>query len=327
MGRRASRGLLPLALVPALRRLAVVVVVAVACLSSLFLYARTWPPLAIIESGSMQHSNQTSYIGVGDTGDLVLVRATPRPGDVVTYVEGRARGYGTYGDHGDVVLYRSPTSGMRIIHRPMFRMVWNETAGGFDIPSLLALPRGVAWNVSQSQPLALKAGDNVTLHDVGFRALTVRFFIRAFVHEVVADRCTTENPCYVTMGDYNAPGYDPALIRHSWLLGRARGEVPWLGLLKLFIVGTYEWGDPRVPGNSWTSLLTLLVLLIVVPVVGDVIWLLRRRRQGPEETRGSGGLDEVVATLEERWKERDEKEGGGQDSAPSSKLQDRRKRG
>ena len=40
----------------------------------LFAYSGLWPPLVVVESESMQHSNTTSYIGVIDTGDLVIVK-------------------------------------------------------------------------------------------------------------------------------------------------------------------------------------------------------------------------------------------------------------
>jgi signal peptidase len=286
-------------------------VAAAVLLASLFALARTWPPVVVVETGSMQHDNQTSFIGVADTGDIVLVQAVPGSDEVVTYVEGRAQGQGTYGDFGDVIIFQRPTHAKAVIHRPLVRLLWNETAGGFDIPSLLALERGVDWNSTQTTPHGLKAGDSVTLYNATFQRLTVRIAMDAFLREIIATRCVPENPCYVTMGDNNAPVHDQFLVRHSWILGRARGEVPWIGLLKLVVDRTYGWGDSRVPANSWTFLGVTLSLLIGGSVglefARTVRAKRRRRPQGPDE----GGLGEVVSKLEARWTRPQGEEGEG----------------
>ncbi len=270
-------------------------------LGSLFAFARTWPPLVVVESGSMQHSNQTSFIGVADTGDIVLVQAVPGPEDVVTYAEGRARGEGTYGDFGDVIIYQRPTHSRAVIHRPLVRLLWNETARGFDIPSLLALERGVEWNSSQTTPYGLKAGDSVTLYNATFQRVTVRIAMDAFIRDIVATRCVPENPCYVTMGDNNAPVHDQFLVRHSWILGRARGEVPWIGLLKFVLDRTYGWGDSRVPSNSWAFLALTLTLLIGSSVGLEFVRSVRARRRVRPGANDEGGLGEVVSKLEAQW--------------------------
>ncbi len=284
-----------------LRGLAYGSLAAAVVLASLFALVRTWPPLAVVESGSMQHSNQTSFIGVADTGDIVLVQAVPGPLEVVTYVEGRARGEGTYGDFGDVIIFRRPTQAKAVIHRPLLRLLWNETAGGFDIPSLMALERGVEWNSSQTTPHGLKAGDSVTLYNATFQGVTVRIFMDRFIREIIATRCIPENPCYVTMGDNNAPILDPFLVRHSWVLGLARGEIPWIGLLKLVLDRTYGWGDSRVPSNSWTFLALTLTLLIGGSVGLEFVHSVRARRRVRPEVADEGGLGEVVSKLEAQW--------------------------
>ena len=249
----------------------------------------------------MQHSNQTSFIGVADTGDIVLVQAVPGPPEVVTYVEGRARGEGTYGDFGDVIIFRRPTQAKAVIHRPLVRLLWNETARGFDIPSLLALERGVDWDSSRPTPYGLKAGDSVSLYNATFQGVTVRIFMDRFIREIIATRCVPENPCYVTMGDYNAPVLDHFLIRHSWILGRARGEIPWIGLLKLVLDRTYGWGDSRVPSNSWALLALTLTLLIGGSVGLEFVHSVRAGRRLRPGVADEGGLGEVVSKLEAQW--------------------------
>ncbi|MFQ5838298.1 MAG: hypothetical protein ACE5HJ_05895 [Thermoplasmata archaeon] len=305
---------IPPTVVRLLRGIALTVVIIAAVLGALFAFARTWPPTVVVQSGSMQHSNETSFLGVVDTGDIVVVQDAPTPRDVITYVEGRARGYGTYGDYGDVILFQSPEDAMPIIHRPIFRLLWNDTAEGFDIPSLLDLEQGVDWDSNRPTPLGLQAGDSVVLHNISFRDLSIEFSIGGFTREVIAPRCIQENPCYVTMGDNNAPNYDQTLVRHSWVVGRARGEIPWLGLLSLLLGGTYRWGDSRVPANSWTYLGIVLLLWIGVPVAWAIVRSVRGQVREPSEGADEGGLGPVLSVLEERWRRRGGQEAKGEES-------------
>ncbi len=75
------------------RDLLVAAIIVVVFLAAIYLYAGVWPPLVVVESSSMQHSNQESFLGVIDTGDMVFQQAAPTRADVVTYLEGRASGY------------------------------------------------------------------------------------------------------------------------------------------------------------------------------------------------------------------------------------------
>lgn len=288
----------------------------VATLGTLYGVTGVWPPLAVIESGSMQHSEETSFVGVVDTGDIVLIQAPSSPTDIVTYVEGRSQGYLTYGDYGDVVLFQRPIDGLRIIHRPVLRLVWNDSSGGFDVPSLLDLERGVEWDSDQSAPFALESGDSVLLHNVSYRAATIEFQMSLFIGDFIAPRCTPQNPCFITMGDYNVTNYDRDLVRYSWVIGRARGELPWMGILNLLLAGKYEWGDPGVPANSSTSFLTVLLVVVGAPVGWRIYHLIRSRRRRPAPGPDEGGLAPVLSVLEERWRSRSPGESEEKESEP-----------
>ncbi len=79
----------------------------------LYLVAGTWPAVVTIESESMvPHMN---------IGDLVLVVDEDRYGQLTTWAEGNRTGYMSFGDYGDVVIYRP--NGLEdihpIIHRAM----------------------------------------------------------------------------------------------------------------------------------------------------------------------------------------------------------------
>ncbi len=80
---------------------------------ALYLFAGTWPAVVTIESESMvPHMN---------VGDLVLVVDEDRFGGLTTWVEGQLTGYQSFGDYGDVIVYRpnGADSVHPIIHRAM----------------------------------------------------------------------------------------------------------------------------------------------------------------------------------------------------------------
>src|SRR5438093_10743318 len=99
------------------RDLLVAAIIVVVFLAAIYAYARVWPPLVVVESASMQHSDQESFLGVIDTGDRVFQQAAPTRADVVTDLEGRATGYATDGDYGDVIIFRRAGTPRPAIHR------------------------------------------------------------------------------------------------------------------------------------------------------------------------------------------------------------------
>ena len=116
-------------------------------LAGLYIYCDNWPPLVVVESSSMQHSNTTSYIGVIDTGDIVLVQKASSNSDVTTYVQGEETGYSTYGEYGNVIVYDRPTSSTPVIHRAIIYLEYNESSNSFDAPSLANFPTS-QWSVT-----------------------------------------------------------------------------------------------------------------------------------------------------------------------------------
>ncbi len=259
------------------RHLLVAVIVFSAILGGVFSYTRTWPPMVAVDSGSMQHGNDASSIGVIDTGDLVLVQAISSRADVTTYIEGRATGYSTYGDFGDVIVFSDPSEPRSVpfIHRAIAFVRWNATVNGYDVPDLTRLPTSewTAWDSlgsGTSQPYGIRG---FVLHNAGWKHdLNITFDLTRIAVRVSEDG-------FLTMGDNNAyttlTKFDLWVVPLFEILGRARGEIPWFGLLKLTLfpepTGCCSgWGstDPErgAPGNSWVALDVSLVVIFGTPV-------------------------------------------------------------
>jgi signal peptidase I len=255
-------------------------------LGALYLYAGVWPPLVVVESSSMQHGDDASSLGVIDTGDMVFQQAAPTRGSVITYLEGRASGYSTYGDYGDVIIFRKSGAPTPIIHRAIMYVtihVHGPVNATADVPDILLLDDS-EWSAQNASGPTRNPNDlqSLTIRHMGFEHnidLTFNF---------KSTTSTVDRTGYVTMGDNNlvescgqrnpcSEGYDPiaGMPRLQDIQGRARGEIPWFGLIKLTLEPTdsccpYGWGSTGrmgAPKNSWDSLLITLIFLVALPFI------------------------------------------------------------
>ncbi|MFQ6128611.1 MAG: S26 family signal peptidase [Thermoplasmata archaeon] len=284
-----------------LRDLGIAALIVGIILLSLFLYTSNWPPMVVVESRSMQHSDTESFIGTIDTGDLVLVQRTPSSGDIITYVEGRVEGHGTYGDYGDVIIYKEggDFQDKSIIHRALIRLVLNESGESIDVPDLDS-PKwelGGDWsgkNLGGEQVTSPYGLNNtLTLYGVGHAHRNVTLSIGNYLDEFQARGWN--DSAFVAMGDNNRMP-DPHAVRLEWIVGKARGEIPWFGLLKLTLFRDpgapccASWGDPYAAKNSWDSLLISIVLIVALPIALDfgISYALEvRRRRAKAAAEGS----------------------------------------
>ncbi len=256
-------------------------------LGSIYAYTGVWPPLLIAESSSMQHGDTTSHIGTIDTGDLVLVQAASTRADVITYIQGRSIGYSTYGDSGDVIVFRlaQNPSATPIIHRAVMYLIPNGT--GADVPDLADLPT-TEWQGYRDGVRVSGTGDltTVTVHHMGYdHDLDITFDLSYFVQSFPG------HAGYITMGDNNAyhdcsrqpiPCTTP--YDTSWfpaqgdIIGHARGEIPWFGLVKLVLLPTatcaHGWADPCAPLNSWDDLALGFAVIFTFPfIIEGAAWV------------------------------------------------------
>jgi signal peptidase len=233
------------------------VVIVVIIFLSLYTYAQTWPPIVVIESGSMQHG-ELSHIGTIDTGDIVVVKKIYSEDDVISYVEGRMKGYESYGDYGDVVIYQY--NGKLIIHRAIIHLHWNGKEWkirGFEdgnYPSWLHVTK-----------------DYISIDDVGFEKKVV--IINIDKNHLDPNKVGRDG--FITMGDnnlarYGSSAYDqssaggfipicPKLVNYDMIVGVARGEIPWMGAIKLYLTGT---NTNEIPPNTTVNMILSVIILI-----------------------------------------------------------------
>ncbi|QLH74885.1 MAG: S26 family signal peptidase [Methanomassiliicoccales archaeon] len=261
------------------RSFVITIAVFLIIIGALFLYSGIWPPFVVVESGSMQHSDDRSKIGIMDTGDLILVRELGEDGGIVTYVEGYSTGYRTFGDYGDVVMYKRDGTDRftPVIHRAIVLLEFNSTSGSYDVPSLANLPNEKWSHDGASDGRWWDLDGTLYIYGVGYKKETLEIHLD--------DLLSYGRGGYITKGDHNdvidqnpqAP-ISTGPVLEEWVIGTAKAELPWFGLIKLWFSGQYRPYGPGVPDNSWTALFLTIALMVLVPIaveVGDV--LLKRR--------------------------------------------------
>ncbi len=234
-------------------------------------------PVVVVTSGSMMHCtnanerhdtgstcNTETFAGVGtiDPGDLVFVRHVGERGDVETL---GAQGGSSYGKPGDVVVYRAwgSTASTPIIHRALFWLQINGD-GTYDVPDL---------GISHARTLDSSAIKAL----IGNCSITTSGPHGAF---------GPADSGFITRGDNN-PGADQCTglsgpVRLEWILGKARGELPWVGLVKLFVDGFT--GKPDFNNASGTAKVMMVVVLVVILGTPWAVERVRqRRRRGPDD--------------------------------------------
>ena len=246
----------------------------------------TTSPVVVVESGSMMrcdqglHSNTPSgacdgpfgRLGTIDPGDLVFVHDVDGRSDVTTLAAcDNADGKQRYGACGDTIIFRrgGSSAATPIIHRAMF---WLDIHGDgtYSVPEL-GLERIEDLNDPSLQRLGLPNNYQQQLEHQG---------------------AGPEDSGFITWGDNNVNADQPSLsvlpVHPDWVVGKARGEVPWIGLLKLAVSDfANDCADNRAvacnysnaPGDLKLLMWITLGALIGGPVVLEMAAKARRRRR------------------------------------------------
>lgn len=169
----------------------------------LFTISGVWPPLVAVQSGSMEpHMQRGDLVFVMETGRLVPGTATGDTG-VVTYQDGVAADYRTFGSYGDVIVFDPPDEGgPPIIHRARF---WVD--------------EGENW-YDRADPDYIHATECGTSPDEHL------------------PNCPAPHSGFITLGDANGAydqvsGIGTGPVKPAWIKGTAEVRVPYLGYVRL----------------------------------------------------------------------------------------------
>lgn len=245
-----------------------------------------WPPFMAVESKSMQHSDDSSQLGVIDTGDIVVASRSVGPEDVMTYVGSMADGYRSYGAYGDVVIFQPPYEDIPIVHRAICKLIY-DGAGGFDIPELSGAPPD-SWSVPDGEKRWWGLNESVELYRVGYSEVTVRIDLDT----LLLSMGSAPHDGLITMGDNNwiAQGDDryglidqgslvEGPLPWEWVIGKVAGEVPWMGTLRLWLTGT---APDYLPQNTIAWLALTIGATVVLPMA---LWATAMSMDGRRERR------------------------------------------
>lgn len=277
-----------------IKPLAVALIVVGLILAGLFLYTGNWPPMVVVESGSMQHSSTYAYLGDLNIGDIVLVKKISSASQVSTFVDGASTGVSSYGEFGNVIVYRPYGSHAvtPIIHRAILYLQYNSSGGGYDVPSLQRLPIS-QWYILTPGGKShdyLNVKYNIVILGVGYTHTPVSVPISSFLGKA-------DYSGFVTMGDHNHAVYGenstdqslgifPLPVKPQWIDGVAVGDMPYVGLIKLFLSG----GIPsETPANSIEALIVIVTAVVAIPIALDLTigyYLDRKKEDGGGKKEG-----------------------------------------
>lgn len=282
-----------------------------------------------------------SWLSLGETtidpGDLVLVKDVDGIDDVMTLVEG---GTTHYGKPGDVIVYYPGNNRDRtpIIHRAVayvqvtgsgdaaqYWVRWSDEGdcvggatkvargeAGADAPSFPTRD-GHSWCVYDQRgilipeiPLPL-----ATSGSAGARYTPIRsgFFTKG---DNPSTNVQTDQESGLSRDERGAA----SPVAPEWIQGKARGELPWLGLIKLSLAGRpnepnppKEWkqiGSAYAPKDLWVMLGISLFVLVGVPLIYDGYKAIQSRRGKGSGAPGTpvevSGFGTGPASIELSWR-------------------------
>ena len=240
-----------------------------------------WPPVIVIESGSMMHPvTETPYgrFGSIDVGDILFLRDIDSPDEITTWAEG---GEDHYGRPGDVIAYAA-----------------NGDRANASTP--IIVHRAIAWVDVDLDPVRGEA--TYRLHWTDGQVLTfgsagIYFPALGFSETYGFTPQNGYRPAYsgfLTKGDnaFTNPATDQALgmtqiVDPTWIEGTLHGEIPWMGLGKLSlqmgrtnpsVPGWERVGNAFAPIDLWTLFFLVVALVVLVPFTLDTFRAWRKHR-------------------------------------------------
>ena len=231
-------------------------------LMALWSYTGQWfgAPMVAIESGSMEHENEPfGRIGTINAGDMVLLVKIQEKSDIDTYINQNLDNV-QYGKPGDVVVYHPDGDmvGDQIIHRAM---CWVEVKY-FNGEKTYTIEGTDVINQSASEPIYLP---ELGIKKRNNNPVTPDWSHSGFITK--GDNPITNYLCDQTGNITDEP------VKVSWISGKARGEIPWIGTINLFFNDLFSDEEPtvkNVPRDSITCLIILIAVLVSIPITLDL---------------------------------------------------------
>jgi len=221
-------------------------------------------PLSVVMSSSMQHDNNESRIGIIDTGDVMVIQS-PDKAHLESYVEGTVSGYKSFGDYGSVIIYERGDDVNPVIHRAIIWLNYNGN-GTWSAPSLQNYQGD--WYCSNSTNY-LKLSGTLYFDDITRSGKDVNINLDSLEKE----------SGYLTMGDNpetnNYFDQDKGIVSHPIRLKDIRSvammEIPWLGVIKVYMTENKEQYLKCVP-NSIYCLIMMFVLIFSIIYCCDIVY-------------------------------------------------------
>lgn len=225
-------------------------------------------PMVAIESGSMEHQPPNypaapfGRLGTIDAGDMVLVQKVTKQNDIVPHggpIQGAQaqNGWQSYGNFGDVIIYKpmGRTDVSQIIHRAI---CWVDVYTNNGITTYTIVDYAIYNSTTINIP-ALGLRDQ----DPGW---TQSGFLTKGDNNEICDQVSDICP-------------EPVLV--TWISGKARLEIPWLGTINLFFEDVLHGKNTvgNVHQDSLICLVIVIAILISIPVILDVYDYLKKKKQ------------------------------------------------
>lgn len=259
-------------MLPMVKDVLTAVIVILIIVAVMFAYTGVWPPMVVIESGSMMHDDSAyGKIGTIDPGDFAFVKKVNDRNDVVTYYQGKKAGYETYGNYGDVIIYiKNGVGGTPVIHRAMCWVEVNITENGtfYDVPELNY------YHLS-----------TITITELNLRDYDPKVNHSGFLTKGDANNGCDQDP---SAGIEDGLGRKVEIVKLEWIVGKAQGEIPWFGAIKLSVddwsTGTNNAGN--VAPDCWVMLGVSILILFILPISMDyLLQLISVKKQKKKEKR------------------------------------------
>ena len=199
-----------------------------------------------------------------------MVKKVNSRDDITTWAEGKEKGYKTYGEFGDVIIYdKNGKGGTPVIHRAIVHIQVNKTRESGD-PFTFDVPEWGIYNQTKIEYDIPELNLQINYQPPsGHEGYLTKGDNRATNADIDQESSITDNSKYKNPVEQ---------VLFDWVLGVARGEIPWFGLIKLKL--NENPNIEQAPDNSWTNLKISLFLLIGVPIILNVMYYAFAKKYG-----------------------------------------------